>query len=65
MPVIHETPRSCLLVSPVLDDVKLAPPDEPWPIFSVLDSGNLTDSICLLSSKLDEGCSNEELLIVF
>ena len=65
VPVIHETPRSCLFVSAELDDGKLAPADEPWPIFCFLESGNLKDSICLLSSKLDEGCSNGELVIVF
>ena len=65
VPVIHETPRSCRLVSPVPDDVKFAPNDEPWPILSFLESGNLKESVCLFSSKLDEGCSNGELLIVF
>ena len=65
VPVIHETPRSCLFVSAELDDEKFAPADEPWPMFSFLESGNLKDSICLFSSKLDEGCSNGELVIVF
>ena len=44
---------------------KFAGPVVPEAILNFFDSENRDDSICLLSSKLDEGCSNGELVIVF